>query len=131
MSANLAAAIVAQAEARPDLRLGTVKDQLTLPDALALAAARARELLASGLEPGQRVALVAPTSTDYLVTWLACVLAGLGVTSLSCAASAIPRVGARLGTVELVDCRRAAEAALAADDAPTAREAARAVLAGS
>ena len=77
MRANLAATIVAQAEARPDLRLGTVDDQLTLPDALALAAARARELLGSGLEPGDRVALVAPTSTDYLVTWLACVLAGL------------------------------------------------------
>jgi hypothetical protein len=37
-------------------------------------------------------------------------------------------VGARLGTVDLPDCVRAAEAALAADDAPSARAAARAVL---
>ena len=79
MTANLAAAIVARAHARPDLRLGTVDDQLMLPDALAQAAARARELLGSGLEPGDRVALVAPTTTDYIVTWLACVLAGLPV----------------------------------------------------
>lgn len=76
-SANLAATLVAQAQTRPDMRLGTVDDQLTLPDALAHAAARARELLDSGLQPGQPVALVAPTCTDYLVTWLACLLAGL------------------------------------------------------
>ncbi len=79
MSANLAAAVIAQAEARPALRVGTVDDQLTLPDVLAHAAARAHELLDSGLEPGERVALVAPTSTDYIVTWLACVLAGIPV----------------------------------------------------
>jgi acyl-CoA synthetase (AMP-forming)/AMP-acid ligase II len=77
VSSNLAAAITAQAVNRPGLRLGTTDDQLALPDALAFAAARARELLASGLAPGLRVALVAPTSTDYVVTWLACVLAGL------------------------------------------------------
>ncbi len=79
MTVNLGAAIAAQAAARPDLRLGTTDDQLRLADALSLAAGRAQELLASGLQPGERVALVAPTSTDYLVTWLACVLAGLPV----------------------------------------------------
>ena len=76
---NLARAIVAQAAARPGLRLGTVDDQVTLPDAVGLAAGRARELLAAGLRPGQRVALVAPTSTDYVITWLACLLAGTPV----------------------------------------------------
>jgi crotonobetaine/carnitine-CoA ligase len=76
---NLARAIVAQAAARPGLRLGTVDDQVTLPDAVELAAGRARELLAAGLRPGQRVALVAPTSTDYVITWLACLLAGTPV----------------------------------------------------
>lgn len=76
---NLARAIVAQAAARPGLRLGTVDDQVTLPDAVELAAGRARELLAGGLRPGQRVALVAPTSTDYVITWLACLLAGTPV----------------------------------------------------
>ena len=74
---NLAAAIVDQAVARPALRLGATHDQLLLRDALAFAAGRARDLLDSGLRPGERVALVAPTSTDYVVTWLACLLAGL------------------------------------------------------
>ncbi|MEP6813970.1 MAG: class I adenylate-forming enzyme family protein [Marmoricola sp.] len=78
-AANLAAALVAQAGTRPDLQVGTVDDQLDLSDALAFAAGRARELLSWGLLPGQRVALVAPTSTDYLITWMACLLAGLPV----------------------------------------------------
>jgi carnitine-CoA ligase len=76
---NLARAIVEQAAAGPDLRLGTVDDQVALPDALAHAAGQARTLLDAGLRPGQRVALVAPTSTDYLLTWLACLLAGTPV----------------------------------------------------
>jgi crotonobetaine/carnitine-CoA ligase len=75
---NLARAIVQQARARPGLRLGTVDDQLELADAVGLAAARARALLGDGLRPGQ-VALIAPTSTDYVLTWLACVLAGTPV----------------------------------------------------
>jgi carnitine-CoA ligase len=79
VSANLAAALVAQGRTRPDLRLGTVDDQITLADALACAATRARELLDQGVAPGRPVALVAPTSTDYVVTWLACLLAGLPV----------------------------------------------------
>jgi carnitine-CoA ligase len=76
---NLARAVIARAEARPGLCVGTIDDQLALGEAVSLAAARARALLDSGLRPGRPVALVAPTSTDYLVTWLACVLAGLPV----------------------------------------------------
>jgi len=76
---NLATTIVARSTERPDLRLGTVDDQVDLADALAFAASRARELQASGLTPGQRVALVAPTSTDYILSWMACLLAGLPV----------------------------------------------------
>jgi acyl-CoA synthetase (AMP-forming)/AMP-acid ligase II len=76
---NLARAITAQATARPHLRLGTVEDQIALTDAVALAAGRASQFLNAGLRPGQRVALVAPTSTDYIVTWLACLLAGTSV----------------------------------------------------
>ena len=76
---NLARAIVGQAGARPDLRLGTVDDLVALPDAVELAAGRARALLQAGLRPGRRVALVAPPSTDYLLTWLACLLAGTPV----------------------------------------------------
>jgi carnitine-CoA ligase len=77
--ANLARAIAGQAAARPGLRLGTVDDQLTLAEALGFAARRARDLLDSGLRPGQRVAMAGSTSTDYLLTWLACVLAGTPV----------------------------------------------------
>jgi len=76
---NLADAILDQAAARPALRIGTVDDQVDLADAVALAAGRATQLLDGGLRPGQRVTLVAPTSTDYIITWLACLLAGTPV----------------------------------------------------
>jgi carnitine-CoA ligase len=76
---NLAASIVEQAARRPDLRLGTVDDQVRLADAVGFAAGRAQQLLADGLQPGDPIALVAPTSTDYVITWLACLLAGTPV----------------------------------------------------
>jgi phosphotransferase system enzyme I (PtsI) len=81
----------------------------------------------AGRAAGKPVGVCGEAAADPL---LACVLVGLGVSSLSCAASAVPGVGARLATVDLADCRKAAEAALAADDAAAARTAARAVLAG-
>lgn len=59
---------------------------------------------------------------------LACVLVGLGVTSLSCAAGAVRPVGARLASVTLTQCQDAARAALAAADPAAARAAAAAVL---
>ncbi|WP_329561767.1 phosphoenolpyruvate--protein phosphotransferase [Kitasatospora sp. NBC_01266] len=61
---------------------------------------------------------------------LACVLIGLGVTSLSMGAASIPYVRASLGTFTLAQCRRAAEAARAADSAEEARLAAQQVLSG-
>lgn len=76
---NLARSIVDQSRVRPDLRLGTIQDQITLEQAVSFAAGRAQDLLDSGLRPGNRVALIAPTSTDYLITWLACLLAGAPV----------------------------------------------------
>ncbi len=78
-SANLARAIVEQSLKRPELRLGTVDDQLPLRSAVALAAGRARSLMDDGLRPGDRVALVDGTSTDYVLTWLACLLVGAPV----------------------------------------------------
>jgi phosphotransferase system enzyme I (PtsI) len=81
----------------------------------------------AGRAAGKPVGVCGEAAADPL---LACVLVGLGVSSLSCAASAVPGVGARLATVDLADCRKAAEAALAADDAAAARTAARAVLTG-
>ncbi len=61
---------------------------------------------------------------------LACVLVGLGITSLSMATAAIRPVGARLAATTLAQCEEAAEAALAADDPAAARAAVAAVLAG-
>ncbi|MDT0265731.1 phosphoenolpyruvate--protein phosphotransferase [Streptomyces sp. DSM 44915] len=61
---------------------------------------------------------------------LACVLTGLGATSLSMGAAAIPRVRATLAKHTLAQCRRAAAAARAADGAGAARAAAQAVLSG-
>jgi carnitine-CoA ligase len=77
--ASLARAIVDQSAARPGLRLGTVDDQISLDQAVALAAGRARGLLDGGLRPGDRVAMIDATSTDYIITWLACLLAGTPV----------------------------------------------------
>jgi phosphotransferase system enzyme I (PtsI) len=81
----------------------------------------------AGRRAGKPVGVCGEAAADPL---LACVLVGLGITSLSCAASAIAGVGSRLGTVDLATCQRAAEAALAADDPAAARVAARAVLTG-
>ncbi|MDX2026130.1 phosphoenolpyruvate--protein phosphotransferase [Microcella sp.] len=59
----------------------------------------------------------------------AAVLVGLGASSLSMTARAIPTVGARLAGVTLEQCRTAATAACAAAEPVEARAAARAVLA--
>ncbi|MFC1412731.1 phosphoenolpyruvate--protein phosphotransferase [Streptacidiphilus sp. N1-12] len=61
---------------------------------------------------------------------LACVLTGLGVTSLSMGASAIPYVRATLAKYTLAQCTRAAAAARATDTADEARAAANQVLSG-
>ncbi len=55
---------------------------------------------------------------------LGCVLVGLGVTSLSSAATAAPLVGATLAATSLAACRAAAEAALEARGPQEARHAA-------
>ena len=78
---------------------------------------------AAGKRPGKPVGVCGEAAADPL---LACVLIGLGVTSLSAATAALPAVGARLATVSLDQCRAAATAALAAEDPAAAREAARA-----
>jgi phosphotransferase system enzyme I (PtsI) len=61
---------------------------------------------------------------------LACVLTGLGVTSLSMSPPALPAVRAALAACTLEQCRRAAAAARAARDGATARRDARAELPG-
>ncbi|WP_409328431.1 phosphoenolpyruvate--protein phosphotransferase [Trujillonella humicola] len=84
-----------------------------------------RHTAEAGVRAAKPVGVCGEAAADPL---LACVLVGLGVTSLSCAASSVAGVGARLATVTHDACRRAAEAALAAADPAAARAAARAAL---
>lgn len=81
---------------------------------------------AAGERASKPVGVCGEAAADPL---LACVLVGLGVTSLSMAAAAVRPVGARLAAATLEQCREMANAALAAADPSAAREAARAVLA--
>ena len=106
-------------------RLSAELAALTDPWQPALLALIARTA-AAGAAAGKPVGVCGEAAADPL---LGCVLAGLGVTSLSAAAAAVPAVGALLGTVSLAACRAAAEAALEAADPVAGRAAARAALA--
>ena len=75
----------------------------------------------AGAAAGKPVGVCGEAAADPL---LACVLTGLGVTSLSAAAAAIPGVGAKLAQVTLQQCRDAADAVLATASAADARAAA-------
>lgn len=91
------------------------------PAVLALVAATAR----AGVQAGKPVGVCGEAAGDPL---LACVLVGLGVTSLSAPAGAVTAVGARLASATLQQCRDAADAVLACASADQARAAARKVL---
>ena len=80
---------------------------------------------AAGQKVGKPVGVCGEAAAD---PYLACVLVGLGVTSLSMAVAAIPAVGAQLARVTMDQCKAAAEAVLKADTDTAAREAARAAL---
>ncbi|MPV49947.1 MULTISPECIES: putative PEP-binding protein [unclassified Pseudactinotalea] len=80
----------------------------------------------AGRATGKRVGVCGEAAADPL---LACVLVGMGVSSLSAAPIALPAVGARLAGATLADCERAAAAALATTDSREAREAAAGALA--
>jgi phosphotransferase system enzyme I (PtsI) len=80
---------------------------------------------AAGLAAGKPVGVCGEAAADPL---LACVLVGLGVTSLSCAGAAVSGVGAKIGTVSQEQCRRAAEEVLATSDPMEARNVAARVL---
>jgi phosphotransferase system enzyme I (PtsI) len=75
---------------------------------------------AAGRAAGRPVGVCGEAAADPA---LAVVLTGLGVTSLSMSAGATAGVRAELATRTLADCRRLADAALAADDAAAARAA--------
>lgn len=91
------------------------------PAVLALVAMTAR----AGAAAGKPVGVCGEAAADPL---LACVLTGMGVTSLSAAAAAVQSVGAKLAEVTLPQCREAAEAVLTAASTADARAAARAIL---
>ncbi|KIF70835.1 phosphoenolpyruvate-protein phosphotransferase [Streptomyces sp. AcH 505] len=94
--------------------------QPALLDLVALAADGARA-------EGKSCGVCGEAAADPL---LACVLTGLGVTSLSMGAASIPYVRATLAKYTLAQCERAAAAARATDSADDARSAAQAVLSG-
>ncbi|GAB17951.1 phosphoenolpyruvate--protein phosphotransferase [Gordonia effusa NBRC 100432] len=82
---------------------------------------------AAGRAVGKPVGVCGEAAADPL---LACVLVGMGVTSLSSAPVAAAAVGARLGQVTMASCEAAARAALATTDPASARAAAAQALAG-
>jgi phosphotransferase system enzyme I (PtsI) len=91
------------------------------PAVLQLVAATAR----AGAAADKPVGVCGEAAADPL---MACVLVGLGITSLSMAPAAVRPVGVALGRVTLADCRAAAAAALDAADPAAARAAVRDLL---
>ncbi|PID53132.1 MAG: phosphoenolpyruvate--protein phosphotransferase [Micrococcales bacterium] len=79
----------------------------------------------AGQHKGKPVGVCGEAAADPL---LACVLVGMGVTSLSCAAAAVRSVGAKLGMVTLQQCQQAVRPVLDTDSPAAARAAARAIL---
>ena len=79
----------------------------------------------AGRQAGKPVGVCGEAAADPL---LACVLVGMGITSLSMAAAAVRPVGAQLARATYDDCEDAAEAALAASDPLAARDAVRALI---
>ena len=105
---------------RMSAELATLTDPWQ-PGVLALVAQTAR----AGAGRGKPVGVCGEAAADPL---LACVLVGLGITSLSAAAAAVTGVGAKLASVTLQQCRDAAAAVLTTASAADARAAALAVL---
>ena len=79
----------------------------------------------AGRQSGKPVGVCGEAAADPL---LACVLVGMGITSLSMASAAVRPVGARLAAATMDTLEEAAEAALAASDPMAARDAVRRVL---
>ena len=77
MRQNLANFLLGRAELRPELRIGVTGRQVELHDAVERGRCIAGDLAAAGLEPGDRIAVVDDTSTEYLVFWIGCQLAGV------------------------------------------------------
>jgi phosphotransferase system enzyme I (PtsI) len=106
---------------RMSAELATLTDPWQ-PAVLALVAAAAK----AGVAVGKPVGVCGEAAADPV---LACVLVGLGVSSLSAAAAAVAAVGAKLSRVTVDQCRVAADVALNTASAADARAAALAALA--
>jgi phosphotransferase system enzyme I (PtsI) len=91
------------------------------PAVLALIARTA----AAGVKLGKPVGVCGEAAADPV---LACVLVGMGVTSLSMAGSAVSTVGAQVSAVTLEQCKAAAEAVKTASDSKETRHLARQAL---
>ncbi|TQK29741.1 putative PEP-binding protein [Arthrobacter sp. SLBN-53] len=105
---------------RMSAELATLTDPWQ-PGVLALVDMTAR----AGAAAGKPVGVCGEAAADPI---LACVLVGMGITSLSAAATAVPGVGAALSGVTLEQCRAAAEAVLSTASAADARAAAFEIL---
>ncbi|SHI33489.1 phosphoenolpyruvate--protein phosphotransferase [Tessaracoccus bendigoensis DSM 12906] len=79
----------------------------------------------AGTRAGKPVGVCGEAAADPL---LACVLIGLGITSLSMATGAIPAVGVQLGKVTMEQCREAAQKIVEARNSRDAKELARTLL---
>jgi len=79
----------------------------------------------AGKQVGKPVGVCGEAAADPL---LACVLVGMGITSLSMASAAVRPVGARIAAANMDALEDAAEAALSASDPKSARDAVRRVL---
>lgn len=79
----------------------------------------------AGAAAGKPVGVCGEAAADPM---LACVLVGMGITSLSAAATAVPGVGAALAAATSDQCRAAAEAVLVSASAADARAAAFEIL---
>lgn len=81
---------------------------------------------AAGQEMGKPVGVCGEAAADPL---LACVLLGLGITSLSMAVNAIPAVGVQLGKVSLAQCQEIAQRVVASRNSRDAKQLAAELLA--
>ncbi len=81
---------------------------------------------AAGVEMGKPVGVCGEAAADPL---LACILIGLGITSLSMATNAIPAVGVQLSKVSLAQCQEVAKKVVASRNARDAKAMAAELLA--
>jgi acyl-CoA synthetase (AMP-forming)/AMP-acid ligase II len=76
---SLVTRFVEESIKRPTLTLGITTDPMTVSEALGRAATVARELQVRGVKRGDKIAMIDASSTGYVISWLACLLAGTPV----------------------------------------------------